>query len=161
MKNLVLIPLLFATLAHAQVVPAPLWIKVANENDSVIATTTVRYGAAQGATATAGFKPCATVGGCWVQLSVSGTFAAGNTFFKTDPIPGTAKELDVLQTTSAQVVTVNGTKLTVPAFTPVIVPPVPPPTPPPTVNSITFSIDEMVEGIHVTGTCTVTPVVGK
>jgi|ERR1035437_8023473 hypothetical protein len=117
MKILLLIPFLFATLANAQT-----WLKVANEGDSVIATATVRYGAAQGATATAG-TPCATAGGCWAQLSVAGPFTANNTFFKKDPINGTAKELDVLETAAAQTVTVNKVAVIVPAL------PLPPPPP--------------------------------
>lgn len=84
------------------------WIKVANEGDTVKATATVRYGVTN----------CAT---CWVQLAVSGQFTASNTFFKTDPAPGVVKELDVLQTSVAQVVTVNGKPVTVPAL--VVTPP--------------------------------------
>jgi hypothetical protein len=140
MKRIILIPLLFASLAHAQT-----WVKVANEGDSVTAIATVRYGAAQGATATAG-TPCATVGGCWVQISVAGPFTANNAFFKKDPINGTAKELDVLETASVQTVTVNGKPATVSAL------PLPPP--PPSISTLTFSATINFMGTNVTATCT-------
>ncbi len=119
MKLLAFLLALIPFSASAQTIPltSPTWFKVANEGDAVTATATVRYGAAQGATATAGFKSCATVGGCWMQLAVSGPITVGNALFG-DPIPGTVKELDVMQTTSAQTVTVNGKPVTVPALAP-------------------------------------------
>lgn len=110
MKTLLALALL-VTSAHAQ------WVKVASEGDSISTTATIRYGAPQGATASAG-TPCALVGGCWVQLSVSGPFVANNAFFKSDPINGTAKEVDVLEISVAQTATVNGKKITVPALPP-------------------------------------------
>lgn len=130
---------ILATSAHAQT-----WLKVASEGDSISTTAIIRYGAPQGATASAG-TPCALVGGCWVQLSVSGPFVANNAFFKSDPINGTAKEVDVLETTSAQVVIVNGKAITVPAL--------PVAGTVPTVNTITFSTTINFNGTNVSATC--------
>lgn len=137
--------LLLSISASAQQV----WMKVATEGSAVTTTATVRYGAPQNAPATAGYKPCATVGGCWAQLSVSGPFAVGNDFFKSDPISGTVKELDILETASPQTVTVDGKTITVPGTAP----PVPITTP--TGNSINFSTTISVNGKPYAGSCTV------
>lgn len=91
------------------------WVKVANEGDTVKATATVRYGVTN-------CVPSST-SVCWVQLAVTGQFVASNAFFKVDPDLGVAKELDVLQTSVAQTVTVNGKPVIVPALpTPVVTP---------------------------------------
>lgn len=125
-----LIRLLLLMAVASGVANAQTWVKVANENDTVKATATVRYGAVA-------CTPTATVP-CWIQLAVSGSFTVNNAFFKADPDPNVVKELDVLETTAAQTVTVNGKPVTVPALTP---PPVvtPPVTPPP-VNSVTMNL---------------------
>ena len=88
--------LLFAATAHAQT-----YYKVANENDTIVTPTaiSVRYGS----------------GSSWVMATETGTFTASNATFG-DPIPGTAKELDVLETATPQTMTVNGTSVTVPAL---------------------------------------------
>jgi len=81
---------------HAQT-----YYKVANENDTIVTPTaiSVRYGS----------------GSSWVMATETGTFTANNTTFG-DPVPGTAKELDVLETTTPQMMTVNGASVTVPAL---------------------------------------------
>jgi hypothetical protein len=118
--------------------PAQTWVKVANEGDTVTFSVgaTVRYGAAQGAAVVSG-TPCAKSGGCWNQVdiaiapgappwSIFVSNATQPTGFGPDPIAGTVKELDVLETASVQVVTVNGKPVTVPALlVVVVVPPVP------------------------------------
>jgi len=93
----VLIPMLLSASLHAQA-----WVKVANENDTIVTPTaiSVRYGS----------------GSSWVTATETGTFSASNSTFG-DPVPGTAKELDVLETATPQTMTVNGTSVTVPAST--------------------------------------------
>jgi len=107
---------------------AQTYVKVANEGDTVTFSgpASVRYGAAQGAAATASYQPCAKVGGCWNLLSVSGTAPmtiANGGAFGTDPIVGTVKELDVLQTNAVQNLIVNGKPVTVAALPVVVVTP--------------------------------------
>lgn len=111
-----LTPLLALALFLAPLLHAQTWVPVAHEGDAISVTSaTVRYG-------TPNCTPTPAVP-CWIQLSVSGKFIANNAFFKTDPAPNVVKELDVLQTSAAQVVTVNGKPVTVPAALVVVVTP--------------------------------------
>ena len=94
------------------------WFKVAVEPNTVATTgQTWRYGIAVGTT-TAGVK-CP----CWspsftTALTGKSISDASNGFLVPDPAPGVAKELDVLETSAVQTVTVNGAAVTVPALPP-------------------------------------------
>lgn len=106
--------------------PAPVqqtWFQAASGGDTltVSSAVTVRFGAQQGAApASSEYQPCGTAGGCWNQVTLApGTYNVGDVaVFGADPIYGTAKELDVLETAAAQSVTVNGAAKTVPALPP-------------------------------------------
>lgn len=100
--------IIFALSVLVGAAQAQTWFKVANEGDTVKATATVRYGVNN-------CVPSAAAA-CWVQLAVTGQFTASNTFFRVDPDVGVVKELDVLETSVAQTVTVNGKPVTVPAL---------------------------------------------
>ena len=114
MKIAILIFILLTIPVHAQT-----WKTVATEGQTVVTTgpVTVQFGTAQNTPATAGYKPCATVGGCWKSLSTTavGDFVANVGTFG-DPIPGTLKVLQVLETSTAQKVTVGGVVVMVPAL---------------------------------------------
>lgn len=83
---------------------AQTWFKVANEGDTVTSTAAITYRYGSGTLWTA-------------PKTSSGTIAVSNATFG-DPAPGVVKELDVLETSSAQTVTVNGSAVTVPASAP-------------------------------------------
>jgi hypothetical protein len=128
MKRTLLALFLLAGSLHAQT-----WQKVANENDTVTLSgpATVQFGVT-----TANAATCNGVR--WIEgvyglpanapvVSIASTFVASNGVFGADPCPNVVKELDVLETSSAQSLTVNGAPVTVPALPVVVVtPPVTP-----------------------------------
>lgn len=106
-----LLVLLFVAPLLGQGSPTPVWVKVAQENDTVTATTpiTYRFGVPAGApVAVDGSAPCVAPGGCWDTpvtstgpITIPVTVA---TFGGVDPAYGTVKQLQVLQTSAAQAV---------------------------------------------------------
>lgn len=102
-RKLILILALIAPTIHAQT-----FFKVAKEGDKFAATTplTYRYGIATGKTTTGVTCPC------WSpSVTTKGaitTTVSNGVIVPTDPAPGLTKELDILQTSLIQSVTVNG-----------------------------------------------------
>ncbi|MBW8828404.1 MAG: Ig-like domain repeat protein [Burkholderiales bacterium] len=74
-------------LNSASSTPSQTWTKIASEGASfsVSGTQTVRYGA----------------GSTWIQQTVSGSGTCTNTYFGSDPVFGTTKECDVLNSASS------------------------------------------------------------
>lgn len=142
MKILLALAIL-ATSAHAQT-----WVKVASEGDTLSVPTiiTLRYGAAKGTPYGCGTGP-ALAADAWVTpKTATAVTTAGLGVI--DPANCYVKELDVLQTSAAQILTVNGKSVTVPALVVVVVTP-----PAPTVNTITFSTTINFNGTNVSATC--------
>lgn len=106
---------LILILAIASPLTAQTWQKVANESDKFSATTplTYRYGIATGKTTTGVTCPC------WSpSVTTKGaitTTVNNGVIVPTDPTPGLVKELDILETSVMQTVTVNGATVVVPA----------------------------------------------
>jgi hypothetical protein len=140
-----LLPALLPTLLHAQVatVPsgqAPVWVMVAAESQAVSvvlpAGTTYRFGD--------------TTNNVWSApitvtepTTFSPVFYPAGAFPFSDPDPGVAKELDVVETSAAQVVTVTNTSVspatTVAQIVPGFAVPTSVPVTPGTAYTVTFS----------------------
>lgn len=124
-----LLPLLLCASAFGQTT----WYKVAHDGDSISipAGTTLRYGASAGTPFGCGTGPAlaATV---WVTPTKLGSTVTPAALGVADPANCYVKELDVLQTSVAQTVTVNGKPMTVPALPVVVV--TPPPVTKPTIS---------------------------
>jgi hypothetical protein len=105
------------------------WQKVAVELNYVTTTAPimVRWGTGTGTTSTG--VNCALAPGCWIQSTALST-PLSNAFLSccwlngSDPAPGLVKELDVLEVSTVQTLTVNNIAVTVPALA-VITPPAP------------------------------------
>lgn len=139
MRTLFIALLLTASLEAQTVVTTPTWSKVAAESATTSATlppgTTYRFGTTLCATTNAPAWSASTpVTKATAINPVS--MAGANPFPFPDPCQGTTKELDVMETSTAQTIatTVAGksTPMTVPALVP------PPPVTPPAPTSITF-----------------------
>lgn len=113
-KLLVALSLLSGTLR------AQAWFKVAAESTSNSATipagTSYRFGTGSG---TANTKVNCATADCWNGATVTAATTFSPVYYTSfpfaDPAPGLTKELDVLETSSAQSVTVNGKAVAVPA----------------------------------------------
>lgn len=109
-RKLILILALIAPTIHAQT-----FFKVAKEGDKFAATNplTYRYGIAKGKTTTGVTCPC------WspsvVTKGAITTTVSNGVIAPVDPAPGLVKELDILETSVVQSVTVNGATVVIPA----------------------------------------------
>lgn len=121
MKNI------FPLLIFGLTIPAfsQTWVKVAVDGNtiSIPAGTSLRYGALAGTPYGCG-TGAALATASWVTPKTASTVVSASAFGVTDPAYCYSKELDVLATTSAQTVTVNGKPVTVAAL-PVVTPPPP------------------------------------
>jgi hypothetical protein len=119
--------------AFAQTVPAPVWVKVAVESNTVSTSTTVTWRYGIGAGITSQGVDCSIAPGCWTTpiASTIGSVSISGAFSGSDPANGLVKELDILETATMSSITVNGALTIVPA-NPLIIPFVP------TVYSPTF-----------------------
>ena len=119
-----LLAVLVAAPLHAQTATTPTWFTVTQENASVSVTlpagTTYRFGTAN----------CQGAGGAasWTQITVtqattisSVSMGGGNSFPFSDPCQYTVKELDVLETSAVQTISVTNTTAT-PATVAMVVP---------------------------------------
>ena len=125
-----LLPLLLMTsLLRGQAVPlvapVPAWITITAESSTVAVTlpagTTYRFGDAAHSLWSAPITVTEAT-------TFSPVFLPANVFPFADPDPGTVKELDVLQTASAQTIPVTNLAVTPAVTTAQVVPPVVPPT---------------------------------
>jgi hypothetical protein len=111
--------LLVLALALQTAVAPQTWFKVAVDGQSISipAGTVLRYGDAAGTAFGCGTGPVLAAA-VWVTPTVANpTFVSPLVLGVTDPAPCYVKEVDVLETASAQTVKVNGASVAVPALT--------------------------------------------
>jgi hypothetical protein len=149
MKNLLLLGVLFLTSAAFG---QQTWWKVASEGTSVSVTlpaaTTYRLGNGTDKK----WSPNETV----TDITTFNPMTYNNGLFPfSDPDAGVIKELDILRTSVAQTVTVNGKPVIVPATTVVTPPPAPTAT---ALATVTYTITVNADGSYNSGTCVVSPI---
>jgi hypothetical protein len=124
LRKLSLLAAVSAAPLFAQTTTSPTWFTVTQENSSVSVTlpagTTYRFGTAS--------CPAQNGAASWTQVTVTQTttiapvsMASGNSFPFSDPCLDTVKELDVLETGSAQSITVTNAQAN-PATVAMVVP---------------------------------------
>ena len=130
LRKLSLLAILAAAPLCAQTTATPTWFAITQENLSVSVTlpagTTYRFGTAA----------CSYANGAasWTQVTVTQTttispvsMSGGNPFPFSDPCPYVTKELDVLETSSVQTISVTNSTAS-PATVAMVVPSIAPPT---------------------------------
>lgn len=141
-------------LLSSTALPAQSWFKVAAESTSTIVTlpagTTYRFGAPLTSTA----NGCGLLG--WLTATVITPTLVTPTAkkFVCDPAPNVTKELDILQTTSAQAITVTSGNKSTTIMVPLVLAPPPQPGQPSLIGTFTCIVNVYDNGTFSSTLCT-------